>query len=46
MTGSWYAAIDRVRAYWMVNGARAELVAAGILLVLAVLVFGLNATLD
>jgi hypothetical protein len=41
----WYAAVDRVRAYWMVRGPRAELVAAGILLVLAVAVFGLNAVL-
>jgi hypothetical protein len=45
MTSGWYAAVDRVRAYWMVNGGRADLVAAGILSVLAVTAFTLNAVL-
>ena len=45
MTSGWYDAIDRVRAYWTVNGSRAEVVAAGILLVLAVVAFGVTAVL-
>ncbi|MFB6725757.1 hypothetical protein ACFCV3_36635 [Kribbella sp. NPDC056345] len=39
MTSGWYDVVDRVRAFWMVKGARAELVLAGVLLVLAVVAF-------
>ncbi|MFF1822586.1 hypothetical protein ACFVWG_35115 [Kribbella sp. NPDC058245] len=45
MTSSLYDAVDRIRAFWMVKGSRAELVLAGILLVLAVAAFGSNALL-
>ncbi|WP_165956848.1 hypothetical protein [Kribbella antibiotica] len=45
MTSSLYDAVDRVRAFWMVKGSQAELVLAGILLVLAAAAFGTNALL-
>ncbi|MFF0342408.1 hypothetical protein [Kribbella sp. NPDC004875] len=45
MTSGWYAAMDRIRAYWMVNGGRADLVAAGILLVLAAAAFAADLVL-
>lgn len=43
MTSGWYAAVDRVRASWLGNAGRAELVAAGTLLVLAVAAFAATA---
>ncbi|MFI5735624.1 hypothetical protein ACIA49_36275 [Kribbella sp. NPDC051587] len=43
MTSGLYDAVDRFRAFWMVKGSRAELVLAGVLLVLAAAAFGSNA---
>jgi len=40
-----YDAVDRLRAFWLVKGSRAELVLAGILLVLTIAAFGSNALL-
>jgi hypothetical protein len=41
----WYAAVDRLRAGWLRLGDRAEITAAGVLLVMAAAVFTLNAVL-
>ncbi|WP_433160539.1 hypothetical protein [Kribbella sp. CA-247076] len=41
----WYAAADRVRARWLRLGTRAELATGAVLLVLAAVVFTLNAVL-
>ncbi|MER7249176.1 hypothetical protein [Kribbella sp. NPDC000426] len=43
---SWYSALDRLRAHWAVRGGRADLVAAGILLVLAVAAFAATSALQ
>lgn len=45
MTNGWYAAVDRVRAYWMLHGERAEFFVGGTLLALAVMAFAVNVVL-